>query len=142
MAALIYPKDAMMKTMDAIGPLSKVALNLKVNNSDSNRNPASRNINFDFVCGLAAEGLTAFEKDLHGKAPGDQLALHVTSPEMVQYFEHLTQPLLAAIQSPPPFDLTIEVSSVTQVSDRELVQALARKSDPCGGGCDCGCGCE
>jgi hypothetical protein len=131
-----------MQNAPSIAPLTKVSVKLKANPSIASevRLPASE-IHFSFIYGIGTEGITAFEKTLHGMAPGDQLTISVPSMQRQNYFEHLLNPLMEAIPIDPPFDLEIGVQSVTPVSDRELVHALARKSEGSGCGCDCECGC-
>lgn len=121
-----------------IAPLTKVGLKLAATprNGEAKPSPAA---SIEFIYGIAAEGMTAFEKDLFGKAPGDHINLHCEPLQMPAYFEHLLCPLQETVKCEPPFDLDIEVTSIAPVTDRELVQALAQRSEGCQ--CDCGCGC-
>jgi hypothetical protein len=128
-----------MEDAPSIAPLTKVSVKLKATPiANETRLPASE-INFSFIYGIGTEGLTAFEKALHGMAPGEGFTISVPFMQMHNYFEHLQNPLMEAVPTDPPFELEIEVLNVAPVSDRELVHALASKSE--GSGCDCGCDC-
>ena len=121
----------------AIAPLTKVELNLYLAPEAHENETAASRLDFSFVCGIGTQGLTAFERDLIGKHPGDSISLQVSATRPLDYFEHLLFPLLKAVQTNPPFDLNVIVRGVSRVSDRELVHALAKK----GGDDGCGCGC-
>ncbi len=127
----------------SIAPLTRVTLQLEMPPVDPERTDPSDQNTFSFVCGLGIEGLTAFEKELQGMSPGDRTNLHIDPLSMASYLEHLKSPLLAAAMVDPPFELTIRVVSVNPVSERELVRALAEKTEAGGSdcGCDCSCGC-
>ena len=122
----------------AIGPLTKVALKLTVSGERGQERPTAAIIRFEFVFGIGTQGLSAFEMDLSGLSEGARKKIQIEAHETQLYFEHLRCPLLEALRSIPPFDLEIEVLSVTPVTDRELVYALANKE---GSGCDCDCDC-
>lgn len=128
-----------MNDAAAIAPLTKVTLRIESPTESANPRTTPPSINFDFVYGIATEGFTAFEKTLYRKKPGDRVSIHIEPSQMHLFFEHLLTPLAEAFKSEIPCDLDISVTSVSQATDRQLVQALARKS--AGGGCDCGGGC-
>lgn len=131
-----------MASAPTIGPLTKVTLLLKVSTADKNPSGAPSEVGFDFLYGIGSAGLSDFEIELHGHAPGDQLNIPVNPDHIRTYFEHLFCPLMEALKTHPPFDLHIEVQSVQAATDRELVTALANKGGSAEGGCDCGCGCS
>ena len=124
-----------------IAPLTNVSVKIAANPVANEARMPAPEIHFSFIYGIGTEGLTAFEKALHGMTPGERVAIGVPSMQMQNYFEHLLNPLMEAVHADPPFELEIEVVNVAPVSDRELVHALARKSEGSGCGCDCGCGC-
>ncbi len=132
-----------MTQSNAITPLTKVVLRCKVEIVD--HAPATNNNeqDFSFITGIGAEGLTPFEMALAGKQPGECLTLPVGKNQPTEFFEHLWTPLKTVIQTEPPFDLQLEIKSVTAPTNRELVRALAEKAEAngcsCGGGCGCGC---
>lgn len=123
----------------SIAPLTKVTLGLTVTSGQRTDKPSESTADFDFVCGIGTQGLTAFEMDLMGKHPGERLQVHVGAATIEDYFEHLRTPMLEALATEPPFDLDLDVRTVSRISARELVHALARKGGDVGG---CGCGCD
>jgi hypothetical protein len=132
-----------MKDGKKIAPLKKVSLKITSCGGSGDNQARPKEIDFDFVYGIATEGFTAFEKALSDKIPGDTIHLHVEPSQMHLYFEYLAGPLMDAIGAEPPFDLDIQVAAVAPVSDRELVRALVKKTESAGCGCSCGgsCGC-
>lgn len=130
-----------MKAADTIKPLTKVSLKINTIQERGSQPATSPMIKFDFVYGIATEGLTAFEVTLSDKAPGDQVTIQIAPTQARAYFEHLLSPLKEAFQTELPSHINVKVASVAPVTDRELVRALAEKNE--GGGCggDCGCGC-
>ena len=129
-----------MQDSITIKPLTKVSLLLGTFWDDQNEPQSPANIKFDFIYGIGTEGLTAFEKDIHGMAIGHQIDIRVSPGQMQSYFEHLTPPLIEAVDIRPPFVLRVEIQSLAPATDRELIHALANKNAGWGGGCDCGCG--
>jgi hypothetical protein len=125
----------------SVAPLTKVTLDLEASPGDADRTEASHRFVFSFVCGLGTEGLTAFESELQGLSPGDRTRLRIESQDVTPYFEHLSRHFLALVPVVPPFELAIHVASVRAVSERELIRALAEKTEAGCGDCNCGCGC-
>ena len=124
-----------------VGPMHKISLSLSATGSSPDQTRAVSAKPFEFIYGIGTEGMSAFELALHGKSAGEKLSTRVAYHTMHTYFEHLLCPLMEAVQISPPFDLDIEIHSVSPVSDRELVRALAQKSGCCDGDCGCGCSC-
>ena len=125
----------------AVVPMHKISLSLCAIPQAPENAQATAARTFEFIFGIGTEGMSAFEQALQGKSKGDKLSVSVGYHNMHAYFEHLLCPLMEAIEINPPFDLEIEIRSVTAVSDRELVKALAQKSGGCEGDCGCGCSC-
>lgn len=131
-----------MKDAETVKPLTKVTLKINTIAKDAPLQTAPLEINFDFVYGIATEGLTAFEVTLSDKSPGDRVNIQISPSQAPAYFEHLLSPLAEAFQTELPSHLKVEIASVAPVTDRELVRALADKNEGggCGGNCGCGCG--
>lgn len=129
-----------MQSATAIGPLTKVTLSLAVFDDLQGGRPPQAHTQFEFIYGIGTDGLTTFEKELHGLLPGAGMTIRVESDSISAYFEHLRGPILEAVKTHPPFNLALEVLSATPATDHELVKALAQK-DTNGCGCECGCGC-
>ena len=121
-----------MQNETGIGPLTKVSLIVTPSFDGSGDRPTEANIGFEFIYGIGTDGLCTFEKVLNGLSAGARIKIRVEANEMQSYFEHLQCPLLEALKTRPPFNLAIEILSVTPATDRELVHALANKD---GSGC-------
>lgn len=131
----------MPHTSIPIAPLTKVTLALRATTTGTRLSEESPPADFIFVYGIGTEGLTGFEQAILGKNSGDRLMLPMDSNHASSHLEHLLTPLMQTLQIHPPFDLHIEIKSVSPATDRELVQALSQKVDGSGCGCDGGCGC-
>lgn len=127
-----------MSDLPTVAPLTKVTLKLAVSSSAPAGDASCSEVDFSFVYGIGTQGLSAFEMGLTGKHPGDRLHLHVSPTQMADDFEHLRPALLKALKTDPPFDLDLTIQEVSHVSERELIKAMAEKSDDSG----CGCGCD
>lgn len=130
------------KVAENITPLTRVTLTLQSAPADQQNSSDAPPTEFEFICGLGIEGLTGFEMDLMEKKPGDRLTLPVDTHKAADYFEHLLTPFMQAVNTCPPFNLFVEVRSVSAVSEKELVHALAHKVDNSSCGDDCSCGCH
>ncbi len=130
-----------MNAKQTIDHLNKVTLALSANGTICHGAPLNAEQELTFVYGIGTQGITAFEQQLHGKGPGDTLIMSVDRHNFSVNFEHLGLPLLNAVGTHPPFDLKIEIKSVSAASDLEVVRALAQKGESGGCGGDCGCGC-
>lgn len=130
-----------------IEPLKKVTLSLLAGSTGSQsekNNLTAAPVNFQFIYGVASDGLCAFEAALHDKAIGENLAFAVSSGEAHDFFGHLFSPLYRALGIqiiPEMLTLHAEVTAVTEAENQEIVQSLAKAlaSRGCGGSCGCGC---
>ena len=93
-----------------------------------------------FIFGLGNAGLTPFEYELANKEIGDELPIQVKRKAAFEMFEHLTLLILHGIPYEDSFYLRLTIVDVSQPDSREIIKALAEKSN-CGSDCDCGCGC-
>ena len=121
---------------DTIDHLKKVRLEIQL---------AKRTVPFDFIFGIASDGMCPFEFELLHKTVGDRLHLNVPQTEAPRIFAHLYLPLCIALslsEMPKTLDLDIAVSAVSDAEPREVVRAMAQTAEAagCGGNCGCGCG--
>ena len=117
--------------------LKKVTLSLTAGST-----PAP--VALEFVYGVASDGLCPFESALDGKGEGDTLALSVPIAEAHEFFGHIFQPLqeaLGLLILPETISVNIEITSVVDADNREVVKSLAKSlaHGSCGGSCGCGC---
>jgi hypothetical protein len=130
-----------------IEPLKKVTLSLLAGSTGSQSekfNLTAAPVDFQFIYGVASDGLCPFEAALHDKAIGDSLSLAVSSGEAHEFFGHLFSPLYRALGVqiiPETITLQAEITSVAAAENQEIVQSLAKAlaSGGCGGSCGCGC---
>jgi len=104
---------------------------------------------FEFICGIAPNGITPFEYRLIKKGPGARVEVEVLEANLTREFEHLAPPLVAALgraRRPARWFLSATVAAVNPAESREVVRALARFSEAAEDGCGCGggggCGCS
>jgi hypothetical protein len=99
-------------------------------------------VTFQFIYGLASDGLCPFEIALHDKGVGESLSFKVLNNEAQEFFGHLFSPLRQALGlqiMSQMIVLDVEVKAVVDADNREVVQSLAKVGNGCGGSCGCGC---
>lgn len=120
--------------------LLKVALVLEAGPSQEDFQPSREPKKVDFIYGIAAGGITPFEKILYQKNVGDELITTVDLDYAAEYFGPLAHGILHWLPERGKLALRVGIDSVSTPEDREIVKALA-SGGGCGGGCDCGCSC-
>lgn len=97
---------------------------------------------FEFIYGVASDGLCPFENALHDKREGESLNVTVSTSEAHEFFGHHFVPLRQALGlhiMPATITLKVEVTAINDAENREIVQSLAKAGSGCGGSCGCGC---
>ena len=120
-----------------IDNLLKVTLVLETGNK---LEPSAEPKTIDFIYGVAACGITPFEKLLYQKQAGDELTVAVNLHQSDEYFGPLSPGILSWLPIRGELDLKVGVQSVSTPENREIVKAMATGGG-CGDDCDCGCGC-
>ena len=120
----------------AVDHLKKVTLEFRFD---------GKTLPFEFIFGIASDGMCPFEYELLHKTVGDRLRLTIPPDAAGQAFAHLHAPLrmaLAPIATHAPLQLDIRIAGVREAEPREVVRAMAQAAemDGCGGDCGCGCG--
>jgi len=123
--------------------LKKVTLFLQAGSKADTFSLTPSPVSFEFIYGIAREGLTAFEVTINNKHPGDITSLTVLATEAQVFFGNLFMPLRQTLSLhllPEKIFLQVEVVSVVDADNREVVKSLADSlGHGCGGGtCDCG----
>lgn len=129
----------------AIKPMKKVTLSLMKIGESGQSQPDALSVNFQFIYGVASDGLCPFELALSDKCAGDNLIVTVPAAEVHEYFGYLHFPLCQVLDlqiAPQALNFRAEVTAVTKADNREVVQSLAKalSHGGCGGSCGCGCG--
>jgi len=122
-----------------IDNMLKVALRLEAGPAQEDFKPSRKPENIEFIYGIAACGITPFEKMLYQKRAGDELITTVDLNEADVYFGPLSTGILNWLPERGELALKVGIDSVSTPENREIVKALAAGGG-CGGDCDCGCG--
>lgn len=126
------------KLTTTIQPLKKVTLALYASNG------SDKKAVLDFIYGIASSGLCPFESALYDKGEGESLNFTISASEGYEFFGHLFLPLRQALGleiMPEKIVLRVEVTTVADADNREVVQSLAKALAGCGHDGSCGCGC-
>jgi hypothetical protein len=116
--------------------LKKIGIAIEAGTSPDRMDITGSPKNEEFIFGIATDGLTPFEAQLYGKAPGQAASFALKAEEVPPFMGHLCR--LApdiAIKSQPVF-FQVTVLTVRPAENREVVRAMAELS-ACGEGC-CG----
>ena len=122
-----------------IETLKKITVTCKAGTAPGGDDLASGNERFDFVYGLATEGLTPFEFKIGGKSAGETVDFAVPARDICKTFQHLTVP---GLDTPGPSEnvhFSFHIESVETPDSREVIKAMAELNACGGGSCDC-CG--
>ena len=122
-----------------IDNLLKVAAVLEAGTSRDQFNTLTEPKKIDFIFGVAACGITPFEKQLYQKSAGDEIITTVDLQKADEYFGPLSSGILSWLPERRELFFKVGIHSVSKPPDSEIVKALA--GGGCGGDCDCGCGC-
>ncbi len=123
--------------------LKKVCLRLSAGNQKGMNNLAD-SVDFQFILGVASDGLTPFEASLLNKESSWNYVIEVSAHDIAIFFGYLKlliQDSLSITSFPKTLFLTITIMDVVTPSNMEIVQAIAKATahGSCGGSCDCGC---
>jgi len=127
--------------MTKVENLKKITLALQAGTSPGAMDIAIKYPEFEFIFGLAPEGMTPFEYELLEKSEGQEILLHLKKGTHKRFFEHLTPSLWDLFDHREEVYLKAKITAVVKAENREIVKAMAEMTAH-GGGCDCGCGCE
>ncbi len=121
---------------NVIGPMTKVALEIRTETTSGGESRAP--VSFDFIFGIGVNGLSGLEMHLAGLKKGATAKIEVEPETVEELFGHLGCGLMRSLECQPPFFMQILVKDVTPAKPRDVVRAMAANTE-CG--CDCGCGC-
>ena len=127
----------------SIDVLNKVELSLALAGESGAQPVADSGVEFEFIFGVATDGLSSFELALKGKNEGEHCTLTVSAGEANEYFGYhflLLKQLLSLQILPETIHLNIHVISIKEAESREIVQSIAKAAASCNCGGVCGCG--
>ena len=127
--------------MTRVENLKKIALTFQAGTSREAMDLTPKHPEFNFIFGLAPEGMTPFEYEMVDKAEGDDVLIHLEKDSLNRIFEHLNPPIRDLFDGREEVYLNIKILEVSAAENREIVKAMADMTAHGGGGCDCGCGC-
>ena len=127
--------------MTKVENLKKITLSYQAGTSRGAMDLTPRCPEFNFIFGLAPEGMTPFEFELVEKVEGDDILIHLEKNSLNRFFEHLTPPIWDLFDGRDEIYLNVKILEVSTAENREIVKAMAGMTAHGGGGCDCGCGC-
>lgn len=127
--------------MNCVENLSKVSLLIRAGASPDLMDIEPNPIAFDFVFGVAVEGMTLFEFELIHKQVGEEICIHLKKKLYPQFFEHIRPPLDTLFDGREEAYLKVKITGVAPADDRSILKAMAEATAHGGGDCGCGCGC-
>ena len=99
---------------------------------------------FEFVFGIAPEGMTPFEYRLVGRHEGETVDIELNKEAFCDFFGPLKTPVQALFHGREGLCLAATITAVRPAENREIIKAMAEMTAHGGSGCDggdCGCGC-
>jgi len=127
--------------MNKVKNLKKITLTFQAGTSPAKMDLTAQHPEFEFIFGLAPEGMTSFEYELVDKTEGEEILLHLKKNALNRFFEHLSPPLGDLFDGRDEVYLKARIAAVANAENREIVKAMADMAAHAGGNCDCGCGC-
>ncbi len=122
-----------------IDNLKKITAKCKAGSVPGGNDVASGDETFDFVFGIASEGLTPFEFMLGEKTVGDCLEFVIDSKDVCKTFQHLEIPGMTLPSAGGAIYFTLDIQGVSSADNREVIKAMAGLNACEGGSCEC-CG--
>jgi hypothetical protein len=131
--------------MEKVENLKKVTLYCRAGTTPDKMDLEIDPPEFEFIFGLAPEGMTAFEYQLAQKEQGQTISFPLKKEDVYDFFGPLQLPVRTLFTGGRGVVyLKVTITSVIAADNREIVRAMAEMlSHGGGGGCvgDCGCGC-
>jgi hypothetical protein len=131
--------------MSMVDHLKKITVSFEAGTSPENMDLEIYSPDFQFVFGIAAEGMTPFEYQLVGKSEGDVIPIFLKKKIVGQFFEHLQPPLWDLFNGRDAVYLKAKIIGIAPAENREVLKAMSEMVAHGGGACgcdgDCGCGC-
>ncbi len=127
--------------MNKVELMKKVSLELTGGTGEKSMDLVPEYPVFEFIFGLAPEGMIPFEYELLGRKEGENVAIPLRRQEYDTFFEHLQPPIMDLFDGRERIFLNAKIVSVNTPENREVIKAMAQIADYREGACGCGCGC-
>lgn len=131
----------MEKSSNTVGPLKKVSLHFTAGKTSGSYDLISTPQPFEFIFGIASDGLTQFECALDGKQTGDEGVIEVEQKNLAEIFGHIFSCAFPFPVNSEHLYLHYTITGISNAAPNEVVKSMAAISGGgCGGSCGCGCG--
>jgi FKBP-type peptidyl-prolyl cis-trans isomerase 2 len=127
--------------MTKVENLKKITLSFQAGTSPEKMDLTPKYTEFQFIFGLAPEGMTPLEYELVEKVEGDDFLLHLKKKDLNRFFAHNNPPIWNLFAGLNEIYMKVKVLEISDADNRKIVKAMADMTAHGGGGCDCGCGC-
>jgi hypothetical protein len=127
--------------MDKVENLKKITLAIEAGTTADVMDLSPEYPEFNFIFGLAPEGMTPFEYELVDKIEGDEVRLRLKKNTLDAFLEHIHLPIRDLMDNRDEVYLKARILKVSSAGNREIIKAMAEMTAYGGGGCGCGCGC-
>ena len=132
--------------MSKIKNLKKITLTFEAGTTADIMDLLPQYPKFEFIFGLAPEGMTPFEYELVDRTEGEEILVQIDKEKYYRFFEHLSPPIMDLFDGRDAVHLKVKIVDIANADAREIVKAMAemahRSEGACADGdCDCGCGC-
>ena len=125
---------------EKVDSLKRVSLLLESGTTPEQMDLTSPPVEYAFIVGTGAEGLTPFEYEIVNKSIGDEVLIPLRQSEIGPKFEHMAQFIAENINMGGACYLKATISNITAADNRAIVKAMAETVKQ-GHDCDCECGC-
>jgi hypothetical protein len=127
--------------MKKVENLKKITLFFEAGTSSDAMDFLPRFPGFEFIFGLAPEGMTPFEYELLDRTEGEEVLLHLEKEAFHTFFERIHPPLMDLFDGRNDVYLKVNIVAISSADPREIIKSMAEMTAYGGSGCDCGCGC-
>ncbi len=127
--------------MKKIENLKKVRILWKPETGTGKAVPDPEYPEFEFIFGLAPEGMTPFEYELLDKTEGESVLLHLKKGTFEQFFEHVNPPIMDLFDGRDEVHIRAEIVSIDDAGNKEVIKGMSQMASYREGDCGCGCGC-
>ena len=127
--------------MIKVETLKKITLSFQAGTSSDTMDLAPKYPEYEFIFGIAPEGMTPFEYELVDKSEGEEVLLHLKKDSFYRFFEHQQPPIMDLFDGAEDVYLKVKIVNIAAPENREIVKAMADMAAQGNGVCDCGCGC-
>ena len=128
----------MTENSSQVDLFKKVSLTIQAGTSPDAMNIIPDPFPYEFIFGLAVEGLSPLEQKLSQKKMGEEVMVDLNPKQLHFTLHHHRLPDCTAPDDSSTVYLKIRIDQVAKADQREIIKGLANQTS-CHD-CDCGCG--